>query len=469
MWFLKQIAPYTAFLGVAVVLAWATHELSWLQRLFLGTSGHEGFYIEGFYLALALLFAVGYGLNRFAPRTAVPSFVWAILFGMALQLPLTALTGNTGALLIVIELLAAFVLFAGGVEVPVKNFKKYFGPISALSLAGTVVTVFLFSYALAGLAGAFAIDVPVYALIILAAILASIDPTAIIPTLDNLHFRKPFLKDIAISESAVNDVAGSIITRFLVVSATASMAVATVHDGLAPLLTRTQFEAFALEIMWGVLVGLLGAWVLRTWGESVRATHWSDPALFFAVPIFCFALGSLIGGSGFLAAFVAGLLFEAKSETKVVRHFFETLVDSFMKPVIFILLGALAPLGITYTAGGGAMAASEHTLASTMGIGVVSAIVFMFVIRPVVVFITLLPWMQAKNDLISWREAMFLSFIRETGAIPAVLILTVVAKEILTIGDAAFVFAVGMWVILLTLVIEPPLTPLLARRLGIAK
>ena len=122
--------------------------------------------------------------------------------------------------------------------------------------------------------------------------------------------------------------------------------VLTINSGLAPLFTQDVLNTFALEIIWGIMVGLLGAWILKTWGESIRGTHWSDPALFFAVPIFCFALGSIVGGSGFLAAFVAGLLFESKSETKQVRVFFEQLVDRFMKPVIFILLGALVPLAM---------------------------------------------------------------------------------------------------------------------------
>jgi len=442
---IKKFGPYLAFLIVAIGLSVATHHFEWLTTLF-----RDG--ANGFYLSLGLLFAVGYGLNYFAPKTVIPSFVWAIIFGMALQLPLYSLTSNHEALRVVIELLAAFILFAGGVEVPVKNFKKYFAPIAALSLAGTILTVFLFAYALVALTGWFSIQVSVIALIVLAAILASIDPTAIIPTLEQLHFRKPFLRDIAVSERAVNDVVGSIVTRFFLVAAIGTVAtVTTVGQGFAPLATRTVLNSFALEIVWGVLVGLLGAWVLKTWGESIRKTHWSDPALFFAVPIFCFALGSIVGGSGYLAAFVAGLLFESKIETKEVRVFFEHLVDGFIKPIIFILLGALVPLSM---------------LVSMMGVGVAAAIIFMFVIRPVVVFITLIPWMRHGNSMLSWREALFLSFIRETGAIPAVLILAAVASGLV---DAPFVFAVGMWVILLTLMIEPPLTPLIAKRLGVAK
>ncbi len=442
---LNKYVPYIVLVTIALILSLATHQFAWLASMF-----HHG--AEGFYLALALLFAVGYGLNYFSPKTSVPSFVWAIFFGMALQIPLLKLTADKDALLVVVELLAAFVLFAGGVEVPVKNFKKYFAPIAALSVLGTVITVVLFAYTLAGLVGVFDLNVPVMALLVLAAILASIDPTAIIPTLGHLHFRKPFLRDIAIAESAVNDVVGTVITRFFLVAAlSTASAVLVVSDGLRPLFTRSVLDSFALEVVWGVLVGLIGAWVLLTWGESVRKTHWSDPALFFAVPIFTFAMGSVVGGSGFLAAFVAGLLFESTGDTKAVRVFFERFVDNFIKPIIFLLLGALVPMGL---------------LISTIPIGFAAAIIFMFVIRPFVVFSTLVPWMLAKRSLIDWREALFLSFIRETGAIPAILILAAVAAGLV---GADFVFAIGMWVILLTLLIEPPLTPLVAKRLEVAK
>ncbi len=433
--------PYVALVCVAISFALACATFPGLTALF--TDG-----AEGFYLSLALLFVTGYGLNRYAPKTAIPTFVWAILFGMALQLPLRSLTGDMGALALVVELLAAFVLFAGGVEVPVKSFKKYFAPIAALSLLGTILCVVVFAYVLVALTGFFSISVPTIALLVLAAILASTDPTTIIPTLERLHFRKPFLRDIAVSEGAVNDVVGMMLTRFFLVVALGTT-VASVGEGVAPLFTRAVLDPLALQLLWGVLVGLVGAWILRVWGESVREAHWSDPALFLAVPVFCFALGSLVGGSGFLAAFVAGLLFEAKVETREAHAFFSHLVDHFVKPVIFILLGALVPLGV---------------LMATLSFGVSAALVFMFLVRPSVVFVSLAPWMLAKRSLLSWHDTLFLSFIRETGAVSAILVLVAVAHGV---AASEFVFAIGTWVILITLMVEPFLTSLVAKRLGV--
>ena len=291
------------------------------------------------------------------------------------------------------------------------------------------------------------LTIPSIAFLLTGAILASIDPTAIIPSLKQLRFKKPELKDFAISESAINDVVGTIITRFfLVVSISAGGA--TVLQLFGPFFRRDTLDALALEVIWGLAVGVFGAWVLKKW--SKREKKEGDPALFFAIPILVFALGSIVGGSGFLAAFVAGLLFNTTSKTKHIRHYFETFVDGFIKPVIFILLGAVVPIPI---------------LLSTAGIGIISALVFMFVIRPLVVFVSLAPWTFKKKKTFSIKELLFLSFIRETGAIPAVLILVALSHNVVA---SEYIFAIGMWVILLTLMIEPPLTPWLARKLKIA-
>ncbi len=443
---LKQFGPYLLLLITAFVLSFSAQQSQLVATLFSNT-------LTGFYLSFALLLTVGYGINYFAPKTSIPVFVWAILFGTALQIPFTPITTNTDILLNIVKILAAFILFASGIAIPIKNFKKYFAPIAALSIIGTILTVFLFALALSFITTAFGFFyVPIISLLVLAAILSSIDPTSIIPTFENLHFKRPFLRDIAISEGAVNDVVGIILTRFFLLAALGASSIATlsVGEGFMPFFSQTALSALSLEIIWGILVGLLGAWILKVWSESVGKKHWSDPALFFTVPIFCFALGSIIGGSGFLAAFVAGLLFEINTGTKEVHIFFDSLVDRFIKPVVFVLLGALAPVPM---------------LVNTIAIGATSAIIFMFIIRPLVVYISLIPWFLSKREHLSWRELLFLSFIRETGAISAILILYATASGLIA---AEFIFSIALWVILYTLIIEPPLTPLLAKRLEIA-
>jgi NhaP-type Na+/H+ or K+/H+ antiporter len=288
---LQAVAPYLIFVGVAVLAASFVRLVPGLESVFIAGP-------EGLYLSLALRLGTGYALNFFAPKTHLPSFVWAVFFGMALQPVFAGLTGSPETLAVVVELLAALVLFGGGIEVPFKNFKKYFAPISALSLFGTVLTVVFFSLLLEALAAVFGLAIPTITIIVISSILASIDPTAIIPTLQSLDLKKPFLKDFAVSESAVNDVAGTIFTRFFIVAALSATTYGSVPEAFSDVVSREFLDALALEIIWGLLVGLVGAWMLKRWAQVLEATSHrkTDPALFFAVPVFCFAAGSLIGG-----------------------------------------------------------------------------------------------------------------------------------------------------------------------------
>ena len=120
------------------------------------------------------------------------------------------------------------------------------------------------------------------------------------------------------------------------------------------------------------------------------------------------------------------------------------------KPIIFLLLGALVDL---------------HTLIAYAPVGITAALIFMLIVRPGMVFIMLGAYSFVRgSDRLSAQE--FISFVRETGAIPAVLLVTAVARVRSPVNGLV---EVGMWVILLTLVLAPPLTPYVARKLQIAE
>jgi cell volume regulation protein A len=158
------------------------------------------------------------------------------------------------------------------------------------------------------------------------------------------------------------------------------------------------------------------------------------------------------GGSGFLAAFVAGLAFHADDHLKGVERFFFQVVDGVAKPVVFVLVGAMVDL---------------RGLIAYAPIGIAVALTFMFLIRPAMVFVMLgaFALMRSPTQRLSVRELLFIAFVRETGAIPAVLLVTAIARMTTPLPGLV---EIGMWVILATLIISPPLTPVVAKRLGVA-
>jgi len=395
---------------------------------------------------------IGYYINRIAPKTIIPSFVWAIFAGMALQPFLQFFTEDVESLKILMEVFGAIILFAGGLEIPFQNFKKWFVPIATLSLLGVIATSVGFAYVmylLMSWTGEFNPSL-IPSIIILSAALASTDPTAIIPTLKNMKFKKPQLKQIAISESALTDVSGSIFTRFLLV---ALISAPTIQRGIVPyfipLLQKSTYDAFALQIISGILVGYIGFAIIKKFYYDQEEGTEADPALVLAVPVFTFVLGNILGGAGFLAAFTSGLLTDVIGGIKKVSHFYESILNHLIKPFIFIILGALVPVS---------------TLIELAPIGIIAGLIFMFILRPIVVFVSLAPWWY--KGVFQLRDLLFLSLIRETGIIAAILLVIAATYNII---ESDFVIAIGMWIILLTLILEPPLTPFIARKIGVTR
>lgn len=396
---------------------------------------------------------LGFVINRISPKTAIPSFVWVIFAGMAMQPLLESFTAEVELLKIIMEVFAAIILFYGGMEIPFKNFQKWFFPIATLSLVGVALSSVLFSLLLYGLSIAIGIFDPslLPSIVILSVALASTDPTALIPVLDKLKFKRNYIKEIAISESALTDISGSILTRFLLVAfLSISAAQRSPFDYFAPLIQKDTYDEFALQIMTGILVGWIGYSLIKSlYKRRAEGQDHTDPALLLAVPIFTFSLGNVLGGAGFLAAFVAGLMSESSKPIKEASEFYDHILEHLVHPFIFIILGALIPLTLFL----------EYA-----PLGLMSAFVFMFVIRPLVVFLSLSPWLYKGK--FQFADLVFFSFIRETGIIAAVLL--VIASSFNVI-QSDFVIAIGMWIILITLVVEPPLTPWLARKVGVAE
>jgi len=444
----RSLAPYLVLLVFLTALSFGV-------RAAIGTypSGPHAYDLAIFGFGAVLFTA--YCINRVAPKTVVPSYVWAIFAGMALQPMIAPSITNASGLRAVMEVFAAIVLFAGGLEIPFRSFKRWFLPVASLSVFGLLLSAVAFAFGLIALlkfTGGYIPDL-LPSIVILGAALASTDPTAIIPTLAHLRFTRPHLKEIAASESALTDVSGSVITRFLLLSIVSVPAAygSGVLGYFAPLLKRATYDAFALQMVSGVLVGWFGFAAVNLFYRTKRkgAAPEADPALFLAVPIFTFAAGNALGGAGFLAAFVAGLLSDAGGGVSKVVHFYSSLLDHLIKPFIFVVLGALVPV---------------PTLIALAPIGIAAALLFMFVVRPLAVSISLLPWIV--KGVFTLRDILFLSFIRETGIIAAIL-LVIAASQRLIVSE--FVMAVGVWVMVLTLVIEPPLTPYIAKKIGVAE
>ena len=447
---MKKYLPYfqlgLALLGTLLFNHFAPEILHTLNH------GSEGPLLLAFFsfAALAVLSFIVFHLSQ---NTVLPPFVVAIFFGLAAQSLLSPVVNNKIVLGDIVAFGATLILFSGGLETPFTNFKKLFWKIASLSFPGLILTAFLFAWTIILLSNWFSLSIGLPIAILLGAVLASTDPAAIIPILKGLRFKNRDTKDIIISESALTDVTGTLLTVAFLGLIVAGKTFDSVGNWYGALANADSLLILGKQILFGVLFGLLGfglLYGLSKLKEKHQTEYEADAAFFLFVPIVIFTFAVPFGGSGYLAAFVAGLLYVLTKHLHETERFFNHTIEGFLKPTIFLLLGALVDV---------------KSLLEYAWIGIIAALVFMFIIRPLSVFVSLILFRWFGKDKLSAREMVFISFVRETGAIPAVLLVTIVS---LGLPGMEALVPIGMWVILLTLIIEPPLTPWIAAKLGVA-
>ena len=193
--------------------------------------------------------------------------------------------------------------------------------------------------------------------------------------------------------------------------------------------------------MAGGLVGWMGSLLLRLPLRS-QALY---PLLATGVAALAYGAATWIGGSGFLAVYVTGLLVGAlvPRERRVIRSFYSSLAVG-TDLVLFLILGLLV---------------SPAELPRVAVPGLVVAAILVLVARPTAVVVSLLPFR------LDWREQALLSWAGLRGAVPIILA-TIPATAGVPAGRAIFdiVFFV---VVVSTLLLGTTVAPL-ARRLGLA-
>ncbi|MBI3671479.1 cation:proton antiporter [Candidatus Azambacteria bacterium] len=408
------------------------------------------------FLLIAIAGFLSFLSANLAEKIGFPAFVVAIFFGMAAKPFFEPIVSNGGMLSALVTGGAALILFGGGLETPLKNFMRLFGKIMALAVPGVLITAFLLSLAVIFFGRIFGADLSIATAILLGAILASTDPAAIIPLLQNMKFKKRDAKDIVVSESAVNDVVGAILTLFFVGWLATGLTFESVSEGYASLFTVESAKSIFWQMAKGVAFGAVGYFILHLLSgmkqkKAFKKDSGADKLFFVIIPIVAYMGAMQFQGSGFLAAFIAGLLFHVVDHMHEVEKFFNDVVDGLFKPGIFFLLGAMVNI---------------QSLWSYAYIGIPIALAFMFIIRPAMVFAMLSPFMFFGKEKLSFQEMVFISWVRETGVIPAVLLIAVISKSI---PDIKGLYEIGMWVILITLIVQPVLTPLLAKKLKLTE
>ena len=397
---------------------------------------------------ISLFLIFGWACSKVAEGTLFPSFTLQLLVGIVLHDALAPLSAQLALSVVVCTSLAAIILKSGGDEIDRKSFLQIAFPTVMMAVVGYLLTFFVMFVLLLWLG----LDGKTSAL--LSAIIGSTDPAALIPTLKQLVFKDDYkrVSDLSVAESALNDAVGAIFTSAIAAMVLGGMKLDNMGGLAAGLFSADNLMLLGQQFLWGTVAGIVG-WLCMYGFERYKATHHAsgadeplyDFAIALAGPLVTFMFAQLIHGNGFLAAFIAGLLGNFNRGSGAFHsliHSMETKIESIAKPTIFMMVGPFVAL---------------PDLASTAGLGLAVALVFMLVARPVAVLVSLLP------TRISMKEKLFLCAVRETGVIPVVLAVMTVAQ----FPQMTPLLPLTAWVVIWTLTLLPAITPWWSRKLNI--
>jgi len=169
----------------------------------------------------------------------------------------------------------------------------------------------------------------------LATMLAPTDAALGLPVVTNERLPSRIRQGLNV-ESGLND---GVCVPLLIIFLTIAQAEEGVGD-VQPLLVIAEEIGFG--VVGGLVAGALGAWILRTFtARDWMSAPWQQIAS-VATAVLAYALASALGGSGFLAAFAAGIVFGilARDRAEDATSFAEE-SGLLLNAITFLLFGAV--------------------------------------------------------------------------------------------------------------------------------
>jgi cell volume regulation protein A len=327
----------------------------------------------------------------------------------------------------------AVILLDGGLRTALATFRTGLKPALGLATVGVVV-----SAAVTGAAAAWLLEVDWRLGMLAGAIVGSTDAAAVFSLMrtSQLRLNERMATTLEI-ESGINDPMAVFLTLMLI----AWIATPQGQDAASMALL------FAQQAGGGLAVGLVGGWLAGGLLNRIRLTGEFEALgalLLLSSGVAVFAGANLIGGSGFLAVYLYGLVVRHRAEALVLGAL--AAMDGYAwlaQAAMFLLLGLLVtPTRLV-----------DHLLPA---LGV--AAVLMLLARPLAVWLCLAPLRFTGSEM------AFVSWVGLRGAVPIVL---AVFPVVAGVPQARLLFDVAFVVVLASLVLQGTTMRWAAQRFGV--
>ena len=389
--------------------------------------------IEYLLAGAAVLILLSIIANKVSGRLGLPALLIFILVGM--------LAGSEGPGKIYFDdpfvaqsigvVGLALILFSGGIDTRWTEVRPIMYKGLVLSTVGVALTALIVCVAAIFLLGFSPLEG-----FLLGAIVSSTDAAAVFSTLRSRRASlKGELRPLLEFESGSNDPMAVLLT---IGAITLLMQPGTSILSLIPLFVQQM----AVGGLLGYGMGKGTAWLINAVKLEYEGLY---AVLTLASALLIYGLTTMVGGNGFLAAYIGGLVIgnSAIVHRKSLIRFHEGIgwlmqITLFLTLGLFVFPSELTPILIS---------------------GIIISIVLIFVARPIAVYLSLLPWKMKKN------EKLMISWVGLRGAAPIVL---ATFPLIAGVPQAHLFFNLVFFMVIASALLHGTSIPFVAKHLGLA-
>lgn len=327
----------------------------------------------------------------------------------------------------------SIILFSGGMDTKFSEIKPILWQGVTLATVGVLLTT--------AIAGTFIYLISGRLLLIesflLAAVVSSTDSASVFSILRSKKMGlKQRLRPMLELESGSNDPMAYMLTILLI---------SAIQQGNVTVWSAAWM--FVLQMSLGAMAGwVMGRLAVRIINGIHLENRSMNSILLLAFVFFTFSFTDVIGGNGYLAVYLMGLV--AGNRKIIGKRGLVTFFDGFTwlaQIVLFLALGLLV---------------KPHQLLDILGIGVLISVFLIFLARPISVFLCLLPFGRTTA-----KGKLFVSWVGLRGAVP---IIFATYPLIAGVPHADVMFNIVFLVTIVSLLTQGTTVSLMARLLGLA-
>jgi potassium/hydrogen antiporter len=336
--------------------------------------------------SVLLLFSIL--LSKTTARISIPSLILFIGIGMFAGSDLVGIYFDDFVLAQQLGIVAlTLILFSGGLDTNWQTVKPILGKGIALSTIGILITTFSVGLFTSWIAGFTLLEG-----LLLGAIVSSTDAAAVFSVLRGKSLGlKGKLKPILELESGSNDP----MAYFLMVSII--YLIKTKDASVLHLIPEFCTE-FIIGGLFGWMIGLGSIWFINRIRLDFEGLY---SVLVFALIFFAYSACDALGGNGFLAIYIMGIIMGNRNfiHKKSIIRFYDGQAW-LVQIVMFLLLGLVV---------------FPQRIVPIMGTGLLVSFFLMFVARPLGVFVSL-----SLSGRCRLKDKVFISWVGLRGAVPII-------------------------------------------------